>query len=558
MGEHKQPGTRKRTEPSLGDIGQLDGDVHARKPAATPTPARAGKGGADDRPVPPAPTTGWASAWRRRSVRWGLLAVLVLGIAVLAWSQQDALRALFPRTQLNTLLVRADKALAAGHLDGNDGTSARELYSAVRALEPDNEQAIDGLRKVGQAELARARKAIAARNYELAQNALANARSLLGGGDAVHAVAAILLKARQSQAQTDILITRAQQALAAGKLDGDQGAAALYRQALAADPDNAVARHGMDKVGDALAVQARTALDQGQLDQAGDLIGRIALLMPGYADLPSLRASLSQARQQAQAAIDAHLKQADDALRAGHVSGTGEDNALAQYQAVLKIDPNNAQARTGIGQVAQALLLRARASIDAQDFGDASKLLKQATALAPHSADLAAVRAHLQRAQADAAQVNASRLDPAQQARLDKLLARARAAVQAGDFLLPPGASAYDLYSEALNIDGNNPDALQGLQGLAGQARTRFDQALSSGNLQQAGKMLSVLQQLVPGDPSHESMRRRLAGAWLDRAEQKLDAGNRDAALQALNAAGKLRPDAPRLQSLRTRIGRSS
>jgi tetratricopeptide (TPR) repeat protein len=277
--------------------------------------------------------------------------------------------------------------------------------------------------------------------------------------------------------------------------------------------------------------------------------------MPAYGDLPSLRAALSQARQQQQSSIDDHLTKADAALRAGKVSGDGDDNALAQYQDVLKIDPANAKAQAGLGQVAQALLLRASASIDAQDYPDATRLVDQAAKLAPHSSDLAAVRSRLKTAQADAAQADQSKLDPSQRARVDKLLARARAAVQAGDFLLPPGASAYDLYSEVLNIDGNNQDALQGLQGLAGQARTRFDQSLSSGDLPEAGKMLQVLAQLVPGDAAQAGMRRRLASAWLDRAERKLNDGDRAAARQALDAAGKLRPDAPRLQSLRTRIG---
>ena len=546
MGEHKPTGPRKRTEPRLGDLDDLQGDSPAAPPRDAPSPPRAPSPAVAHEPRKPS---------RRRAWMWSLLALLVVALGVLAWSQQDALRALLPRTHLNNLLLRADAALKAGNLDGSDGHSARALFEAVRALEPDNEQAIEGLRKVGNAELERARKAIDEHHFDAAQVALANARSLLGGGDAVNGVARLLQKTQQTQAQTDALIAQAQQALAKGQLDGDSGAAALYRKALAADPDNAVARHGLDKVGDALANQARDALSNGQLDQADTLISRIASLMPAYGDLPSLRAALSQARQQQQSTIDDHLTKADAALRAGKVSGDGDDNALAQYQDVLKIDPANAKAQAGLGQVAQALLLRASASIDAQDYPDATRLVDQAAKLAPHSSDLAAVRSRLKTAQADAAQADQSKLDPKQRARVDKLLARAQAAVQAGDFLLPPGASAYDLYSEVLNIDGNNQDALQGLQGLAGQARTRFDQALSSGDLPEAGKMLKALAQLVPGDAAQAGMRRRLASAWLDRAEQKLNDGDRAAARQALDAAGKLRPDAPRLQSLRTRIG---
>ncbi len=560
MGERRQPESRRRAEPSLGNLDQVQGEAPAKSPA--PASAKAAASAAPSLPGEKRARPGRPPAKPGRRWKWPLLAAIVVMLASLVLIFHKPLRsrfmAYFPRTQLNTLLVRADKALAAGKLEGNDGNSARELYGAVRALEPDNEHAIEGLRKVGNAELERARKAIAAHDYATAQTSLEDARSLLGGGDAVRTLAQQLIQARQSQAQTAGLIAQARKALAQGQLDGDEGAAALYRQALQAEPDNAVARHGLDKVGDALAAQARTALSDGKLDHADDLIGRIASLMPTYGDLPALRAALSQARQKTRAAVDGHLSKADEALRAGKVSGPGDDNALAQYQAVLQIDPGNVKAKAGLGQVAQALLLRASASIDATDFGDASQLIDQAAKLAPHSADLAAARSRLQAAQAQAAQAAASHLDPQQKARVAKLLTRAQAALKAGDILTPPGASAYDLYSEVLNIDGSNPDALQGLQGLAAHATARFNRALGAGDLPEAGKMLDVLGQLVPGDASHQALRRRLADAWLDRAEKSLGAGDREAARQALDAASKLRPDAPRVQSLRTRINGNS
>lgn len=553
MGEQRNPGKRSRTEPSLGNLDQLDDSPGA------PEPTLHAQAPADDGRLDGVSRHGARPKVRRRAIWvWPLAGVLLAGLAVLAWVNQDTLRSLLPRTQLNSLLARADQAYAAGHLEGNDGTSARELYEAVRALEPDNEQAHAGLEKVGQAELDRARKAMQSGNYAAAQFALQDARELLGGGSEVDALAQRLLKARQSQAQTDALIMQAQQALADGQLDGDHGAAHLFRQALAADPDNAVARHGMDQVGDALAAQARSALDAGQLDQADALIGKIAGLMPGYGDLPALRARLSQAQQQSQAAIHAHLQKAQAALRNGNFTGSGDANALAQFQAVLKLDPDNAQAQAGVGQVAQALVVRANASIDAKDADAADALLKQAAMLAPHSADLVAARSRLANLRDDLDHsLPQKQLDPKQQAHVDSLLKRARAALQAGDILLPPGASAYDLYSQVLAIDGNNADALEGLQGLAAHTTTMFDQSLNSGDLAQADKMLNVLGQLVPGDAAQVDMRHRLADAWLDRAEKSIDAGNRAAALQALDAARKLRPDAPRIDALRTRMGNS-
>ncbi len=264
MNERRPPESRRRTEPSIGDLDQLPGAASTSRTAAAPSapsaapPAEGSVPGEKRTRTTPAPRRGLRRWW------WLLLALLAIVLAALAWTHQDALRSLLPRTQLNTLLERADQALDAGRLEGRDGNSARELYEAVRALEPDNEQAIEGLRKVGDAELERARQAIAQHDYDAAQNALSDARSLLGGGDAVNALSQQLVKARQSQAQTGILITQARTAFAQGQLDGASGAAALYRQALEADPDNAVARHGLDQVGNALAAQARSRAGQRQ------------------------------------------------------------------------------------------------------------------------------------------------------------------------------------------------------------------------------------------------------------------------------------------------------
>ncbi|HET7358783.1 MAG TPA: hypothetical protein VFJ04_01425, partial [Rhodanobacteraceae bacterium] len=378
---------RGRTEPTLGDLDHLDA------PPPPPPPADALPRVVVDaprhgRPPPPSPA--------RRG--WWLPAILLLAVVAiaLAWANQDSLRALLPRTDLNTTLAQADHALAAGHLDGSDGTSARELYAAALAREPDNDEARNGLQRVGRAELARASSAIAAGRYGDADDAIATARELLGGGNDVDQAAQALARAQHSKTRNDDLVGRAQQALAAGKLSGADGAAALFHQALEAEPDNTVARHGLDQVGAALAAQARKALQGGDTEGAKATVEALGSLLPQYGELPALRASLAQVQQQSDATVQKSLAQGEADLRAGRFTGDGDDNALAQYRAVLAVDPDNAQAKAGLGQVAQALVLRANAAMDANDAAQAAKLLDAAAALAPKSADLAAAHSRLQ------------------------------------------------------------------------------------------------------------------------------------------------------------------
>src|SRR5690606_28113517 len=139
------------------------------------------------------------------------------------------------------------------------------------------------------------------------------------------------------------------------------------------------------------------------------------------------------------------------------------------------------------GQVAQALVVQANAALDAGDTAQATTLLEQAEALAPKSADLAAARARLATAEtapapsavpvagASVAAAAASVAEPASPApvlsaaqveQVAELVHRAREAATRGQIMLPPGASAYDLYRNALAIDGTNQAALQGLKDL--------------------------------------------------------------------------------------------
>ncbi len=69
--------------------------------------------------------------------------------------------------------------------------------------------------------------------------------------------------------------------------------------------------------------------------------------------------------------------------------------ALAHFKAALAIDPNNPQAKAGLGQVAEALIVQANAAADSGDSDQAKQLLEQAAALTPKSADLVAARARL-------------------------------------------------------------------------------------------------------------------------------------------------------------------
>lgn len=552
--------SRGRTEPTLGRLDDLD------KPAAPVDdglPHIVVDGPRRRAPPPPSPR-----GPRKRGWLIPVLVLVLIGAATGLWLQQDRLRNMVPATELNDTLAQANRALDEGRLDGTNGDSARELFEKARDQQPDSDQARDGLRRVGQAEVAKADAALTAGNLDEAEAALNVARELLGGGADVERLSQRLSQARNPEARTESLVDQAQQALAAGRLDGDDGAGALYRRVLDADKTNAVAARGLDKVGDALAAQAREAIAANDKAKANAIVDRIAILVPRYSDLPSLRAALAETKKQDGQAVATLVQQGNEALRAGRFVGDGDDNALSRFQAALAADPDNADAKAGIGRVAQALIVQANAAIDSEDDDQATRLLDRAAKLAPKSAELAAARARIAggerhpaasgdtvgKAGDDAIPEASMAVSPEQKAKVADLVRRAQAAAARGDIMDPPGDSAYDLYRNALAIDGNDPAARAGLQGLPTQVEKQMQQAVSNGNVQRAENLYGTLSDLAPGDAAQGEMRHRLGSAWIDNALQRAAQGDRAGAFQALDRARRYAPDDPRLQSAYERI----
>ena len=186
--------------------------------------------------------------------------------------------------------------------------------------------------------------------------------------------------------------------------------------------------------------------------------------------------------------------------------------------------------------------MQARAAIEDSNPGSADKLLNQAAAFAPDLGDLRAARIDLRELRERLA-IAAERPppSPAELERLRTLIAEAAQASEAGRLINPPGNSAYDKYRAALAIDGDNQDALNGLNQLPVRARQQFDMFLGEGSLNRAQGMLEVVRQTAPADPSIASMSERLANAWLDLADKRIgekQAADASRALQSARSTG--------------------
>jgi formylglycine-generating enzyme required for sulfatase activity len=217
--------------------------------------------------------------------------------------------------------------------------------------------------------------------------------------------------------EVEALITRADKALRAGQLAGDENSAAsLFEQALKQKPDSRRAAQGLYEVRQRLVAEINQDLAVGDADAVSDLIETLKTLPDSSDDVAQLQGklkTLAQARPL--------LAKAATLLQQGNVDQPAGNNALELYRQVLQLDPGNAVAEQGILQVQRAVLDRALAAVAQNDFKNADQALAEASQVSPDSTALRDVR---------------TRVDGMRQSRANALLTQARSALDAGNLTL--------------------------------------------------------------------------------------------------------------------------
>jgi serine/threonine-protein kinase PpkA len=530
-------GARHRADPSIGRMDDIA--ASARRPGAV--------------------------ARRPSRLPWVLavVAVLLVGGGWAAYTYQNRLRSLLPSTELNGLIVRGDKALTDGKLSGTQNDSARELFQAARAIDPDNDQARNGLTQVGLRLVERANTEIAKNDLPSARADLATANDILGGGAEIEEVKSRLHTAETRTTAGSDVLQRADKALADGKLLGPGGAQDLYNQVYQADSTNALALNGLNNVTKALAQQGRDAINAGNLELARQRIADLEAMSPNTPAIPELRALVAGQRTETTQttvapATATQIARAEAQMRDGKL--TGSDGAIALFQAALKQTPNDARAKTALRKIAQSLISQANTAMDIDNIDQADKLVQQAEATAADAPELspAKKRLHEMHEQIDIAHQQPTAVTAADQSRVQQLLDDADKAMAAGDLNRTPGDCAYDKYRAVLRIDGNNAKALAGLDRIPARAKELFEQSLKNNTPGKAQDYVAAIEQADPNDKALPSLRDRLANAYLDKAESSIGEKRRTDAESALRAARQLSPGNARLPSLEARLQSAS
>ncbi|WP_191729100.1 hypothetical protein [Luteimonas colneyensis] len=229
-----------------------------------------------------------------RHWRWWLIGSM-LAIVLLAVLRAPIGAWLWPQTRAQALREEAEQALAEGRLSDEDGRGARELFEAALAMDPDRAEVRQGLARVALAALEQARVALAGDRFADAHRHLALARALSVPRAEADALAEALRQREAGHAGVDGLFAHAEEAHAAGRLDGGVGSALpLYAHVLALEPTHPGALRGREDALAELLAQAREALRAGDVAEAARLVGTVRTYDPGHVDLPDTLARLME------------------------------------------------------------------------------------------------------------------------------------------------------------------------------------------------------------------------------------------------------------------------
>lgn len=482
---------------------------------------------------------GWSSprAWRSIAVGVAVLAMVLMLV------RQPLADWLWPETKIQQLLEEGERALGAGRLSAVDGSGARERFQAAAALDPDRRDIQDALVRTGQAALEQARRALASGDYTAAKSALALARQLQLPEAEIARIATALQRVDHDGDEVERLLQQAQAAQVLGRLDdGPDSALPLYQQVLAIQPERIQAQEGREDALSDLLLEAKHLARQGKVQEAAQRLSRVEAFDPGHYDLPSARAVLSGALEQAR-------RNAERDLARGRLQAAAEG-----LQQVLAAAPADEGAQLGLQRIARAQSAEAVRLAGDFQFDAAEQALTQARELAPGIAEIA--NAELALARAKVAQRSlVSSLPTAQRERqVRALLTQMEQAEAQGQWLLPPGSSAYDRFKAAQALAPRDARVKQAAARILPAARSCLEDNLRGNRLRAARTCLDAWQALAAGDAGLASARRRLAQRWIAVGSERLGAGDAAFAVQALAQAKEIDPATPEIKAFAERL----
>lgn len=488
-------------------------------------------------------------AWAERiraDARYWLLGIGVLVTFILVFWREPISERLVPDPRMTRQLELAQAALDQGKLSAADGTGARELFESVLAADPDQMIARQGLVDVRKAAVARVERALRERRLGEARQSLALAQALSAPTVQLQPLQARLRDLEEASSDTSALLA---QAAAPGV--SDAAALALLDRVLRLDAENAVALEGRRELLAGWLIQAERLLQENQVAAAQELVEQVIAKDPAHLDLPPVRAKLGEALARMQRAQASELRLALADERAGRI-----DRAANRYLRMAATGDESAAVHEGLRRLAARTARRAERQAADFQFRRAEASLAKARRWSPLAPEIAIAEQRLTQSR-----VTRKRLlrSPASKdaSRLPALIAEADEAMARGDFITPPGTSAWDKLRVASALAPDSPRVRALQRDFAQRSRHCFEQAMTAGHLHRAQSCLEANLAQEPAAATAGDARRRLADRWIAYAEERIAANDFVEAEKALAFTRHWQPAHPKLQATRARLKRA-
>ena len=424
------------------------------------------------------------------------------GLGALEAALADARAGQREEADLQARIARGfDEARALERAGDPVGAFAR--YQDVLRLDSGHAGAREAQRVLLTRQLAEVDAALQAGRVADAEAALATYRRLAQGRPEAEQVAEreqrlADLRRQQAEAQAleELLSAAARQASA-----GDvAGAHQRYREVLAREPGHEAAQQALRELARMQEGRVLDRLDAGQLEPAARELAvlrelRASLALEDTLERLEERFDVARAAQQRELGVAERLAEARQLEAMGDIL-----RAYARYQEVLDLEAGHAEASAAQVRLVRSQREEVEQALAAGRVEAAERALARyrqlSEALPEEDARLAGLEDRL-------GQMREARR---QQERIDDLLAQAQALEGAGELL-----RAQSVYREVLDLDAENAGAQSGQERVAATQRRLVEQALSTGQLEQAEGALNLYRQLSEALPQEQRQAQALA-----------------------------------------------
>jgi hypothetical protein len=226
---------------------------------------------------------------------------------------------------------------------------------------------------------------------------------------------------------------------------------------------------------------------------------------------------------------------AEEDFKASRLLAPAKNNALARYQEVLVLEPDQAEAKAGIERIVATLMQVATVLEESQKYAEAQRYLDEAERIVPDSKTVANAQTALAKAKAkfeqelqrsavakreqaeaeasrraEQAEAEASRraeqaeaeakrrAEQERREKIEALLADAGKDLKARRLTSPPGTNAFERYQSVLALDPDNEVAQEGLLKIVERYLEFRDRAVRQRNFEKAEEYLEKAGAVLP------------------------------------------------------------